>query len=374
MISRRRLLQAAGASAALALPAVRSAAAADGTRYTALALQVACEAVNQDPTREAARARMRRAVERVSAQLRSTQRFLKAFNGHDVRLVVLPEYWMTGFPLGESRQEWQHKAAIDMEGEFAGLLAALAASSGVYLCSNHYENDPGFPGLYFQANVVYGPDGSTLLRYRRLISLYTPSPWDVWDAYLDRYGAEAIFPVASTPIGTLGTIASEEILYPEIARMHALNGAEILLHPTSEVGAPGLTPKHIAKRARAIESMAYLVSANTATITGTPIPAASTDAMSKIVDWQGKVLAEAGTGETINANAVIDLEALRDARRRSGMAHLLSRLPLGAFAGSYQREMAPPNRTPDGRMIEQQEALRLQQQVIERLHRDGVLR
>jgi predicted amidohydrolase len=374
MISRRRLLQSAGAGAALMLPLAGAASPAQGPRYTALALQVACEAVNQDSTREAARARMRRAVERVATQIRATQRFLRAFNGHELKLVVLPEYWMTGFPLGESRQEWQHKAAIGMDGEFSGLLAGLAAGNGVYLCSNHYENDPGFPQLYFQANVVYGPDGATLLRYRRLISLYTPSPWDVWDAYLDRYGAEAIFPVAKTPIGTLGTIASEEILYPEIARMHALNGAEILLHPTSEVGAPGLTPKHIAKRARAVESMAYLVSANTATITGTAIPAASTDAMSKIVDWQGKVMAEAGTGETINANAVIDLDGLRDARRRDGMAHVLSRLPLGAFAGGYQREMAPPNRTPDGRMIEQQQALQLQQQVIERLVRDGVIR
>lgn len=374
MISRRQLLQATGAGAALLLPLARTAGAESGMRYTALALQVACEAVNQDANREAARARMRRAVDRVAAQVRATQRFLKAFNGHELKLVVLPEYWMTGFPLGENRQEWQHKAAIDMDGEFAGLLAGLAASNDVYLCSNHYENDPGFPDLYFQANVVYGPDGATLLRYRRLISLYTPSPWDVWDRYLDRYGVDAIFPVAQTPIGTLGTIASEEILYPEIARMHALNGAEILLHPTSEVGAPGLTPKHIAKRARAIESMAYVVSANTATITGTPIPAASTDAMSKIVDWHGKVMAEAGTGETINANAVIDLAALRDARRRGGMAHGLSRLPLGAFVVGYQREMAPPNRTPDGRMIEQQQSLRLQQQVIERLVRDGIIR
>ena len=61
--------------------------------------------------------------------------------------------------------------------------------------------------------------------------------------------------------------------------MAAFSGAEILLHPTSEVGAPALTPKHICKRARAVENMAYVVSANSAGIQGTPVPAASTDGM-----------------------------------------------------------------------------------------------
>ncbi|MCC5793395.1 MAG: hypothetical protein JJT85_01510 [Chromatiales bacterium] len=373
-ISRRRLLSGGLALAVLGTRPLRAARGLEDERYSALALQIRCDAVNQDATREGARVRMHATIDRVAAQLGATRRFLAAFNGYPLRLVVLPEYWMTGFPLGETRAQWQDKAAIAMNGETGDRLARLAADAGVWLCSNHYETDPLFPEMYFQANVLYGPDGSTLLRYRRLISLFTPSPWDVWDRYLEHYGEAAIFPVAQTDIGNLGTIASEEILYPEIARMHALNGAEILLHPTSEVGAPGLTPKDLAKRARAWESMAYLVSANSAGIEGTPIPAESTDAMSKVVDWQGKVMAEAGSGETINANAVLDLPALRDARRRTGMAHGFSRLPFGAFSAGYARELAPANRTPDGRMIEQPEALRHQREVIDRLVRDGIIR
>src|SRR2546430_2207941 len=79
-----------------------------------------------------------------------------------------------------------------------------------------------------------------VLRYRRLLSMFAPSPWDVWDAFLDRYGIDAVFPVATTEIGRLAAIASEEILYPEIARAHAVKGAEILLHSTSEAGSPDL--------------------------------------------------------------------------------------------------------------------------------------
>ncbi|MEE4212546.1 MAG: nitrilase-related carbon-nitrogen hydrolase [Parvularcula sp.] len=343
-------------------------------RYIALALQTACDAVNQDSSGEEARQRMQASIGRVRGQIGSAKGFLKSLTGYDVKLVVLPEYWMTGFPLQESREEWQNKAAIGMTGEIADRLSAMAQSFDIYLCSNHYENDPKFPDLYFQSNVVYGPSGDVVLRYRRMISLYTPTPFDVWDAYLDAYGMDAVFPVAKTEIGNLASIASEEILYPEIARAHVFKGAEILLHPTSEVSAPGLTPKHISKRARAVENIAYVVSANSARIEGTAIPAASTDRMSIVIDWYGRTIAEAAQGETMNANAVIDLAGLRSARQQSGMANTLSRLPSRAFSQVYQQaDHAPPNRSKDGRMVERAEATAQQRAVIDKLTKAGVL-
>jgi predicted amidohydrolase len=344
-------------------------------RYSALALQTRCDAVNQDTTKEAARARMATTITRVASQIGAAKGFLKGFNGYDLKLVVLPEYWMTSFPLGETREQWQAKAAINMDGPDADAIAAIAQKHGLYLCSNHYENDPHFPDLYFQANVVYGPNGNVVLRYRRMISLYTPSPYDVWDRYLDAYGLDAVFPVAVTEIGTLGTVASEEILYPEIARMSVLKGAEILLHPTSEVGSPNLTPKHISKMARAVENIAYVVSANSAGIYGTPVAANSTDGMSIILDNYGRTLAEAGTGETFNANAVLDLGALRETRRKTGMTNTLSRLPLAAFTSAYAgAPLAPANKTPDGKMIERGEVLARQRAVIDAMVARGVLR
>jgi predicted amidohydrolase len=345
------------------------------SRFTALALQTRCDAVNQDRSRDAARQRMRAAIDRVGREIAAARGFLRGFNGYETRLVVLPEYWMTGFPLGETREQWQGKAAIDVNGAESDRIAAIAQSQGVFLCSNHYENDARFPDLYFQANVVYAPNGEVVLRYRRMISLYAPTPYDVWDQYLDAYGADAVFPVADTEIGVLGTIASEEILYPEIARMSVFKGAEILLHPTSEVGSPTLTPKHIAKMARAVENMAYVVSANSAGIFGTPVPANSTDGMSIVIDWYGRPLAQAAAGESINANAILDIAALREARRHTGMTNLLSRLPLDAFEHAYRdTSLAAPNGSPDGRMVERAAVMQRQRDIIDRLVRDGVIR
>lgn len=376
-MTRRGLLAglAAGAIAPMTEADAQTGSAQSVARYAAVALQLRCDAVNQDATREAARERMSAAIVRASQMIAAAKGFLMGFNGYPVKLVVLPEYWMTGFPLGETREQWQAKAAIAPGGPEEEAIAKIAQDRGVYLCSNHYETDAKFPDLYFQANVIYAPNGAVALRYRRMISLFAPTPYDVWDRYLDAYGLDAVFPVAHTEIGSLAAIASEEILYPEIARMSVFKGAEVLLHPTSEVGSPALTPKHIAKMARAVENMAYVVSANSAGIYGTPVAAESTDGMSIVLDWYGRTLAEAGPGETFNANAVLDVAALRETRRKTGMTNLISRLPLAAFAERYdQTQLAPPNKTPDGKMLDRPAVNAKQREVIERLVKAGVLR
>lgn len=313
------------------IPPTSPASAASKTPvYRALALQTRTIAVNQ-LTVEAARTQMLATAVRIGRQIRAA----KGFVGQDLKLVVLPEYCLTGFPMGESLPEWIAKACLAPEGAEYTALATVAQQNAVWLAANNYETDAHFPGLYFQASTLFSPEGHCVLRYRRLVSLYAPTPHDVWPAYLDRYGLEGVFPVANTPLGRMAAIASEEILYPEIARALALRGAEVFLHSTSEVGSPQLTPKDVAKRARAFESMAYVVSANSGGLEGCDIPPESTDGMSKVVDWEGRVLAEAGFGESMVAHAEIDIEALRRWRLRPGMSNILSRQRTELFAPVY---------------------------------------
>ena len=315
--------------------------------YRALALQTTCRAVNDCADAAEAQAVIAQNIARVGRQVRAS----KTFIGPDLKLVVLPEYFATSYPLGDTIPGWAEKGSFAMDGAEYEQLGKVAQDNGVYLVSNAYERDPHFPGLYFQSQVVVDDTGNQILRYRRLISLYAPSPHDVWDKYLDVYGIDGVFPVARTPLGNLACIASEEILYPEIARAHGLRGAEVFLHCTSEIGSPDLTPKDIAKRARAIENMAYLVSANTSGIQGVDIPLGSSDGMSKIVDDQGKVMAVAGTGESMVAFAELDIVALRRRRRRPGMGPLLSRLPILAVAQGVAPQALPANQLlEDGRL------------------------
>jgi predicted amidohydrolase len=343
------------------------------TAYRALALQLTCHAVNDCPDRDAARERMLANVARVDRAVGGSKGFL----GPDLRLVVLPEYLLTSYPLGDTLPGWAGKAALEQDGPEYEALGGVAARHDVYLAGNAYEADPHFPGLYFQTSFCLAPSGEVVLRYRRLISMFAPTPHDVWDRYLDLYGIEGVFPVAQTPIGHLAAIASEEILYPEVARALALRGAEVFLHSSSEIGSPGLTPKDVAKRARAQENLCYVVSANTGGIAHVDMPFASADGRSKVVDYLGDVRAEAMQGESANACAEIDLAALRRHRRRPGMGNMLSRQRLELFASTYAGSVYPPNTMLDAAgapvVPERRHFIETQRAVIERLARDGLI-
>jgi predicted amidohydrolase len=342
--------------------------------FRALALQIACHSVNKCADRASARARMASSIERIGRHVRAA----KEFHGQDVRLVVLPEYFLTGYPLGESIPEWTDKAALSPDGPEYAALAQIAQDNGVFLAGNAYETDAAFPGLYFQASFVIDTSGCIVLRYRRLVSMFAPTPHDVWDRYLELYGLDGVFPVANTSIGRLAAIASEEILYPEIARALALRGAEVFVHSTSEVGSTRMTPKDVAKRARAIENLAYVVSANSGGILETDLAAHSTDGMSKVVDFLGEVRIEAGFGETAVACAEVDLAALRRYRRRPGMGNLLSRQRLELFAPVYGGNPVYPANTllgPAGQVLtpDRGHFAATQREVIERLARLGLV-
>lgn len=320
---------------------------ADGVpgAYLALALQVPTRPVAGLADDGEVRRRMASNIATIGSAVGATAPFLAAQHGLPVRLVVLPEYVLTGAPGTGPFGEWRRQACLDPLGAEYDALGAIAARAGCYLAGNAYEADPLFPGLYFQCSFVIAPAGTVILRYRRLVSLYSPSPFDVWDRYLDHYGLDGVYPVVDTGIGRLAAVASEEILYPEIARCHTLRGAEVLVHSTSEMGSPRPTGKELSRQARAAENLAYVVSANTAGVPGTGLPARSSTGMSKIVDYEGRIVGEAPPGgATVAAHAVLDIGALRAFRQRAGAGNTLSQLPLQAFAAAYARE---PGRQPN---------------------------
>lgn len=310
------------------------------THYRALALQARTDAVNKCSNEEA-RTAMLASISRISANIGAANAFL----GGDIKLVVLPEYFLTGYPMGDAVPAWKEKAALDPDGIEYEKLGEVAQNHATFLSGNVYESDANFPELYFQTSFIIDPSGDVVLRYRRLHSMFSPSPWDVWDKYVDLYGIDAVFPVVKSEIGNLAVIASEEIQYPELARAFALRGAEVLLHSTSEVGSPALTPKDVAKRARAWESGCYLVSANSGGLYGSPVPPNSTDGMSKVLDYTGLVLAEAGFGESMVANAPIDLTAVRRHKAKPAMGNLLARTKTAMWAEEYGRHTVD---TPNG--------------------------
>lgn len=336
--------------------------------YRALALQTSTRCVSGLPVADA-RAAITAALARIGAQIRAS----RAWIGPDLRLVVLPEYVLTGFPLGDPVEAWLERAALAPGGPEYEALGEIAREQCIHLAGNAYESDPHFPELYFQTSFVIDPSGEVALRYRRLYSMYSPTPYDVWDRYLDAYGPDALLPVARTTIGNLAAISSEEILYPELARALALRGAEVFCHPTSEATSPLPPPKAIARRARAIENLVYVVSANTGGLHGIPIPADSTSGGSELIDFEGRTLAQAGPGESLVAAAELDIAALRRHRARPGMGNLLARAKPALWAAEYAKLPGDPPNELDGKAPDRTWFTERQVRTIDRLRDAGVL-
>ena len=341
--------------------------------YTAVALQVAVKGVSRCSDKASAREVMASQLDHFAERISG----YKQFGGTDLKLVVLPEYCLTSFPQGESIPLWADKAALDMDGPEYERFSMMASDNGVYLAGNVYEKDPHFPDLYFQTCFLIDPTGDVILRYRRLNSMYAPTPHDVWEKYLDIFGLDGVFPIAKTDIGNLAPIASEEIFYPEIARCFAMRGAEVFFHPTSEGGSPVQSNRDVCKLARAIENVAYVISANTGGLLDIDLPEGSANGCSKIVDYRGKVLTEAGWGET-GVMAEIDIAALRRERRRPGMNNYLSRQRFEAFTESYAlAESYPANllldEEGDVKIPDRAHFQMSQREVIARLDKLGII-
>lgn len=347
------------------------------TPYAALPLQLTCRALNHCTDPAEARKQIMHAIRHCNELILGSQQFAATFGGDTVRLVVLPEYFLTGFPQGESIPAWQKKACIRDDGPEYEELGRLAQEHGLYLSGNAYELDSNFPEVYFQTSFIIGDSGDVILRYRRLISMFTPSPHDMLDAYLDIYGHDSLFPVVETALGRLACVASDEILYPEIARAHALRGAEVICHSTSEAGSSNPTPGTIARQARAHENMVCVVSANSAGISGIGVPGQSNDGYSQVVDHRGRVLAQAGQGESMGGYAELDIEALRHMRGKNSNNNIYTSQRLGVYRLAYDMKPVYPRNTlltAEGvKAPEQAHYLKTQQKVIDSLMERGII-
>ena len=68
-------------------------------------------------------------------------------------------------------------------------LQELARRRRIYIGGHQFESDPEWPGRYFNTCFLIDPEGTVILRYRRVNTAAFPSPHDFMDAYLARYSA-----------------------------------------------------------------------------------------------------------------------------------------------------------------------------------------
>ena len=293
------------------------------------------------------------------------------------RIYLLPEFFLTGAG-GAGSPRGQPHMCVRIPGPETERLGDLARQVDAWIAGMVWEVMDDWPGRYWNTAFIIGPEGKVILKYHKHYdTLGKTKPGDVYDEYVRRYGVRALFPVVDTPIGRLGCLTCYDINFPEVARCLALNGAEILLHPTSEGRAPFLLEDtggwEICKRARAYENLAYLVSANQGHTLGSDLPVERMRGRTQIIDFHGRVVNIAETsGETL-VQADIDLEALRQKRGQLRM-NFLAQLQTHVHAPSYQAQELWPRQLWSGQPPANDAAnLRAGAETIARLQKAGVL-
>jgi len=195
--------------------------------------------------------------------------------GHKPDVVILPEYSpVVGVP--ESSFGLHYTVAEPVPtGPVCSILSAQAARYSMYVIAGVLENRGGF--LYNTA-VIFDRGG-------RLVGQYDKTHPTMGEMY-SGFSCGATYPVFDLDFGRIGIHICYDEWFPEVSRLFAQKGAEILFLPVAG-------GKPITWRTRAMDSNIYFVSSSI-----TP--------PSMIIDSSGRIIAETHGGGVVSADLDLD--------------------------------------------------------------------
>jgi N-carbamoylputrescine amidase len=231
------------------------------------------------------------------------------------------------FPQYVKVDSYKFAQKIDSPGVQA--MATLAKELGVVLIVPIYEE--AMPGVYFNTALVYDADGSYLGKYRKNHIPDGPQ-------YLEKYyftPGDLGYPVFDTQFGRIAVGICWDEWFPEVARLFALQGANIIFYP-SAIGTEPDRPEYSSHKAWQTVISAHGIT--NGVFIAAPNRVGTEDDMtfyghSFISDPFGEFLAEAGTEEAI-LYAECQLDKVREARE---LLHFLRDRRVDTYAGLLQK-------------------------------------
>jgi len=274
-----------------------------------------------------------------------------------VRLFCFPEFSIGGLYNTQTMVEEVKKyQAITIPGPETEVLAAKAREHNIYIAASNHENDPSIPDYYFNTAFIINPEGKIILKYRKLNTAFACSPHDVYSEYVNPItGTSNFFPVVETELGRLACFICGDLGIPEIPRIYASKGADVLMHLSSGYAWELALQK---LRVRADDNTIYIVNENWAARVLTNARVNDRDLVVSIdsrdgggcmvIDYNGQVVSQANGTAPQLIFGEIDVMKLREERKRwKSPAHnhgnFLANTRTELYRPFYESTIFPPD-------------------------------
>jgi predicted amidohydrolase len=256
-------------------------------------LRVACVQMTSGPEKAANLEKAEKLVARAAA------------TGADV--VALPEKWDA---IGEG--ETLYAAAEPLEdSEAVRAMAEWARTHGITLVGGSIAEQREGREKLSNTSVAFGPDGEVLGVYRKIHMFDVEVEGQVYRESEAQEGGEE--PVVVRGEGwPVGLTVCYDVRFPELYRILALEGAELVTVPAAFTVPTGRDHWHVLLRARAIENQYYVAAPAQVGMTR---PGKPSYGRSLIIDPWGIVLAQAPDEETV-ISAELDRARLLEIREK----------------------------------------------------------
>lgn len=237
----------------------------------------------------------------VQGTIQSIERLLSGSDEADI--LVLPELCNSGYNFTSYQQAWDASEPIE-GGPFIEFLIAKCRSLNTHIVTGLNERDGD---LLYNSAVLLGPNGH-IGAYRKLHLFLNEK--DFFQP------GNAGLPVFDLGTCTLGMLVCFDWIFPEVWRILALKGADIICHPSNLV-LPGFAQRAIP--IHALTSRIYVVTANRIGVEGD----LTFTGASIIANPRGDVLAQASQAKEELVVREIDIALARD-KMMTPRNHLLA--------------------------------------------------
>jgi len=250
-----------------------------------------------------------------AANLATAERLVAEAAAQGAELVALPEKWNL---IGSAAD--LHEGAETLEGESVAALAAWARAHGIAIVGGSITERREGREKLSNTSVVLDREGELVAVYRKIHLFDVEVGGLVYrESEAEEPGDEPV--VAEVAGWPVGLSVCYDLRFPELYRILALEGAELVTVPSNFTLFTGKDHWHLLLRARAVENQLYVLAPAQL---GETRPGRSSYGHSLIVDPWGTVVADAPDEETV---VVAELDRGRLERVRAELPSLASRQP-----------------------------------------------